>query len=582
MSYRGLHAQCVRIASVALIAGCVGNIESSGRAGGGLDPIVTGGATGTPPVGPAGPILGGASGTTVASLCAGAPSPGPAPIRRLNRFEYDNTIRDLIGDASGPATGFPEEVGLGFSNDAASQGFSQLLIEAYASAARKAASFAIGDAARLRALLGCDPASAGEEPCARRFIDSFGARAFRRPLSADESGDLLAVFRAVRPGGGFNDAIAAVIETALQSPQFLYRVELGVATATPGVARLDPYEIASRLSYLFWGTMPDAELFAAAADGRLAGERGIAAQATRLLADPRARAVARYFHDALFGLPGIDGVEKNAAKFPGYTPDLRPLMREEAQRFLDHVVWDGAGDLGSLLTAPYSFVNRQLALYYGARGGVGRLPAGASFERVELDPGKRAGILTHPGVIAKLTPGSESDPTVRGVFVRKQLLCSPPPPPPPGLNVMPPVPDPNLTTREQFAAHSQDPACAGCHRLIDPIGYGLEGYDAVGLHRTTENGKPVDVRGELVDTDVDGPFVGAVELAAKLARSRQVEACVASHWFTFAYARSATAADACTRAMLEQALAGSGGRIRELLAALAGTPAFLYRPAQNP
>jgi hypothetical protein len=515
--------------------------------------------------------------------CTGPVLTGPSPMRRLTRFEYDNTVRDLLGDEARPARAFPpEELGNGFGNDATSLTVSRLLAEQYAVAARGLSERLLADRPRFIATLGCGPAD-DEATCARGFIERFGARAWRRPLAAEERDRLFALYGRLRAlPQTFDEAAGGVIQAMLQAPQFLYRVELGTPVAGDAkLMKVGQYEMASRLSYFLWGSMPDAPLFAEAEAGRLGTAAEVRAQAERMLGDARARQVVRYFNRTLFGLAGIQGISKSTELFPAFTSQVPSLLQEETERFLDDVIWDGAGDLKTLLTAPYSFMNADLARYYGVDARPDA-PKGTAFERVSLDPTRAAGLLTQAGLMASLTPGTQTNPVLRGLFVRRTLLCSAPPPPPPALMVREPEPDPTLTTRERFRAHSDNKDCAACHKFLDPIGFTFEHYDAIGRWRDTDNGRPVDTSGEIFGTDVAGPVKDAVQLAGKLASSRAVESCMVGHWLTFGYGRRETPDDACTRARLEQAFTASGGRFRDLLIALTQTDAFLYRPAELP
>jgi hypothetical protein len=513
--------------------------------------------------------------------------PGPSPLRRLVRTHYNSTVEDLVGDTTRPAFALPpEEAGGGFSHNADALGVSTLLARGYYDVARGIAERAAADPARWSAILGCDPVKIGERACAQSFIGSFGRRAFRRPLDAEEEADLLAVYEAVRPAHDFRSAAEAVMTVMLQSPQFLYRIEAGMGDdVAPDVDRPTHHEMASRLSYLLWGTMPDETLFRAADEGRLGARDEVRAQAERMLAHPRGRKMVATFHGLLFRLDGLDGIKKPAALYPKYFAGLGSLLRQEGERFIEHVLWEGPGDLETLFTAPYSFMNRELARYYGVSG-----PSGETFEQVSLPASRSAGILTTGGLMAALTPGDRSDPTLRGVYVRKDLLCRPPPDVPADLvasGAIKPVSFDNVkTTREVYEQHASDPLCAGCHRLMDPIGYGFENFDGLGLWRDSENGKPIDPTGEIVGDDLSpetrGSFVGPVELAQRLATSPDVRGCLVNHWLTHAYARPlGDARDACTRAKVKSVFAASGYRIPDLVLALTETDAFLYLPARE-
>jgi hypothetical protein len=494
-------------------------------------------------------------------------APGPSPLRRLTRTEYDNTIRDLLGDPSRPARGFPaEEVVLGFSNNAEARSVSSLLAQSYSDAAEHLAKDAV---TRLPTILACDPSRAGEPACLGQFLDGFARRAWRRAREPEAGTALTQVFTAGRTAT-FADGIEAVMEVLLLSPQFLYRLEEGVAVPGASYAQLRPMEMASRLSYLLWGSMPDEQLFTDAAAGKLETTEGIAAEARRMLADPRAVGVVRGFIGDWLSLDDLDDLDKDTSVYPSWKPELRPLLRTETERFFDEVIWHEDGKLATLLTAPFTFANGPLAQYYG-------LPAvTGDFQKVAVDPKQRAGFLTQGSLLADNAAENQSSPVARGKFVREQIFCEQLPPPPPAVMAQTPAIDPKLTTAERFARHRTDPSCSSCHQLIDPLGLGFENFDGAGLWRTTENGKPIDAHGEVVGTDIAGTFNGAVELAQKVAGSTQVQACLTTEWFRYGFGREATSADACSTGLLAQSFAGSGGNVRELLLALTQTDAFLY------
>jgi hypothetical protein len=561
---------------LACTAGLIGDGAGGGASSGQPGPGAAGGTGTDPGPGPGGtpvgpPPIAPPAASAVEMACK-TRDPGPAPIRRLTRWEYDNTVRDLLGDTTHPASAFPpDERGAGFTNDALALSVSPLHAQNYLDAAEKIVGRAAAD---LGKLVPCDPAR-GDAACGAKFIETWGKRAWRRPLDATEKTELGKVFTAGMSSEGFAVGIQMVMQVMLQAPQFLYRVETGAGAAAAGMVKLSPWEMASRLSYLFWGSMPDNDLFLAAEGSKLGTREEIAAQARRLMADPRARPMVALFHEQWLELDKIDDVEKDRTLFAGFDPVvLRPLFRKEADLTLEAVVWQGDGTVASLLTAPFSFMNARLATHYGIKG-----PAGDAFERVMLDPAQRGGFLTEAGFLAAHALANQTDPVRRGKFVREQLFCTILPPPPDNVEVRPPDLDPKLTTRERFARHSQDPLCAGCHQLMDPIGLGFESYDAVGKFRATENGKPVDASGTITGTDIDGGFVGAVELGKKLAGSAQVRACVVKQWFRFGYGRSETPQDLCSMETLKAMFAGGKNDVRELLVALTQTDAFMFRRA---
>ncbi len=490
----------------------------------------------------------------------------------MTRTEYDNTVRDLLGDTTRPGAGFaPEELQLGFDDQAAALTVSSLLADQYLVAAEGIAARATD---QLEALLGCSPKVDGEDACAAKFVRSFLGRAFRRPADDGAVARYLKLYASSKKDHDFTTAIQLVIEAALQSPHFLYRVEIyGTQPVAPNVVKLDDWETASRLSYLLWNSMPDDDLFNAAKAGQLETAAQIAAQAERMLDDPRAHDAVANFHAQWLGLTGMEAITKDPSVYPEFNPDLIPLWRQETEAFVDDVVFDGPGDLATLLTAPYSMMNADLASFYGVHG-----PKSAAFERVDLDPSERSGFLTQASLMALYAKPNQSSPIHRGKFVREQLLCQTLPPPPANIVITPPVVKPGVSTRERFIEHSAKSFCAQCHHLMDPIGFGFEHYDAVGLFRNRDQGMPVDASGEIYDSvDADGPFDGVVELGKRLAGSNQVRQCFATEWFRFGYGRAEGPDDACRLAQFEKAFSASGNNVKSLLVALTQTDAFRYR-----
>ncbi|MEO5769828.1 MAG: DUF1592 domain-containing protein, partial [Polyangia bacterium] len=377
--------------------------------------------------------------------------------------------------------------------------------------------------------------------------------------------------------GGHKNGLKLAIASMLVSPRYLYRVEFGVpAAAGETTVRLDSWEMASRLSYLLWGTMPDAPLIASAQAGQLMTDEQIAAQVDRMLKDPtRTRLMARNFHEQWLKLYDLPGREKDATTYPTWDEKLLPLMAEETQRFVEYVVFDGQGTVQELLTAPYTFMNATLAKHYDPRSTM----TSATFTKVPLDAAQRGGVLMQGALMTQLANADQSNPVRRGKFVREQILCQQLQPPPGNVDIVLPKLDPALTTRERFSQHRDNMACAGCHTLTDPIGLGLENFDAVGRWRDKENGKVIDASGEVTGT-ADGKFNGPMELARKLSTNEAVASCVVQKWFTYGYGREPAATeDACSVDQLNREFVASGYKIRDLIVALTKTQAFRYRRA---
>lgn len=510
-------------------------------------------------------------------LCAELPPDlGAAPLRRLTRAEYDATVLALLEDDSHPADAFPEdETLLGF---AAAGVVSPVMIELYQAAAETLAATA---RERLDAMLTCDTA---DDACARTFLDAFGRRAYRRPLEASEVDALLELYRGERTAGeGFDSAIELCLTAILQSPHFLYRVELGEPGDGP-VLRLTQHEVATRLSYLLWGTMPDETLAEAADAGALASGDQIEDQARRMIDDPRAHEAVGRFYDEWMELSSLDDLSKDETAWPTFAADhMGEALHESTRAFVDGVIWDGDARLETLLTSPTVFVDDRIADLLGWTG-----EAGAELAPVELDSGERAGLLTQPGVMAIAANADQSSPIYRGKLVRERVLCQnlsdPPDTLPDGtpLVIVPPEVTDDMSTRERFAAHTDDPFCAGCHRMIDGIGFGLEKFDAVGRFRPTERVRgvdvPVDTTGTIYGTRDDGDvsYDGARELAQYLAGSEQVHECVANQWFRYAFGRAESAEDACSLNQLYGSFAASDHDLRELVIALTRTDAFSH------
>ncbi len=503
------------------------------------------------------------------------------PIRRLTRFEYNNTVRDLLGDDTNPADALPpEEEVAGFNNQAGALTTSDLLVEQYANVAETVSARAVTN---IEALMdGCDPVSQGGDGCALSFIERWGQRAYRRPLVQEEIDRLKGVFdwAVADPDlGTFEDGIQMVIEVVLQSPFFLYRPEYGSDTPIEGdVVPFTSWEMATKLSYMFWNSMPDDPLFEAAANDALVTREQIAAQARRMLEDGRAKDTIRNFHRQWLLLTELENVTKDTSIYPAFNASLRPLWEEEIQTFIEQVILEGDGTLETLLTGDYSFMNEELANFYG--NDVIDPVTGTEFRRVQLDPTRRSGLLTSAALMATHANLNQSSPVFRGKFVREQLMCDTLPLPPNDLVIEPPELDPTKTTKEQFEEIGADPACASCHSLMNPIGFIFEHYDGVGQWRDQQNGKDIDAVGEVVQTDdLDGTYDGAIELAQALATSTQVQECVSSQWFRFSYNRSVTPEDSCSLDQINETFVASNFNVRELLVALTQTNAFLYRRA---
>jgi hypothetical protein len=356
------------------------------------------------------------------------------------------------------------------------------------------------------------------------------------------------------------------VEVTLQSPDFLYLVELGNGEHTNEAVALTGYESAARLAYFITGSPPDEQLRTLSSKPALSADT-LEDEARRLLGSPASRErLRRYFVVDLLRLDLTPSSEVDSV--------LRQLSREETGRFVEDVTFDGIGTFRALLTEPSTWVNEPLAQVYGLAG-----VTGMQFRKVALDPAQRAGIFTQSAFLHASSHGrAETSPVQRGVAVLQTILCYEIPPPPADVSVMleEPLPGP-VTTRQRFEQATRYPECRECHAVIDPVGFAFEHYDADGKWRDTDNGLPVDASGTLTKTDAAGNFQGAVQLVQRIADSNDAKSCFVQRWQAEAYRRPAEAGDACATEQVAQAFADSDGNLVELMVALAKSDNFRYR-----
>ena len=478
--------------------------------------------------------MGGSGGAESATPAEATSTPATRRVRRLSAREYDNVVRDLLGDTTSPARHFiPDVFQNGYDNGSVGLAIQSDQVVSYQFAAETLAASAVQNQLS-RVLGGCDVVNEGEEACAEAFLNTFVARAFRRPATETELARLRAVYQGASELAGFNGGIRTALEAVLQSPQFLYREELGslAAQATPDQpAQLTDYEAAAELSFLLTGTSPDDTLWSAVWAGNFKTSDDHQREAERLLASAGARDTLRAFLRQWLATDRLLGLTKNVDVYPSFNPALAASMSSELDQFFDAVLWQGQGSLRELFTSSQSFADASLAQLYGVS------VSGGGFQPVRLDPATRQGVLTRAGFLAVHSAIDSSGPITRGVFVLQSLLCAPPPAPP--ANVPPAIPaaDPqvkDLTTRQRFETHVSTPFCAGCHTMIDGLGFGFERFDGIGAYRTTEKGQPIDSSGIVVGTsEIDGAYDGVTELTTKLAGSRRLRDCFVKQVYRF-------------------------------------------------
>ncbi len=498
--------------------------------------------------------------------------------RRLTLDEYDRTVSDLLGfDAGFVSADFPEELptltGYFARGDLR---VTDRLIGELQSAAGRLAERLVATPEAYASVVGC---SSQDAACRDSFLTSFGLRAYRRPLSEAELARYRTLFdaagEAIGSGNAFRDGVQLAVEAMLQSTHFLFRVELGSGETDELGERITGYEAASRLSYMLWGSTPDASLLTAAAAGELSDAAGVAAHARRLVDDPKVGVRVRDYHARWLQLGALSGGGKDPAIFPAYSPDLINSMLAETDRFVEEATLNAGGALSALLTAPYTFVDARLAALYGIAGNFG-----TELERVELGAGDpRAGLLTQGAFLAGHSSASDrTSPILRGVFVLRRLLCQDIPDPPPNAQATepPPSPTPIVTTRDFFTWKTSMAECRGCHYQINPAGFAFEDFDAIGRYRTEEDGAPIDASGVLELQGQELEFEGGKQFSAEIAARPEAQACYAQNWLRYLWGRPDTDADLRTLATIRLGLARPDYGTRELLLDITSSAAFLH------
>jgi hypothetical protein len=520
------------------------------------------------------------SGTGPLSCTPGGP-PVTTRLARLTHHQYDNTIRDLTGLSVTPSADFlPDQHQAGFDRGIDLQ-VGDVLEKAYRDSAEKIADLVVTTPAAYQKAVGCAPAQG--DTCAKAFIAQFGKKVLRRPLTDAENASYLVLFKQgpmlVDTGDDFQRGVRITLEALLQSPKFLYRIELS-NQQTQGLIALDPYEVASRLSFLLVNTTPDDALLAAADAHQLATPEAVVAQANRLLAGASAKETVRDFHHQWLALDIYPNkLTKDPKLYPTVTPNLAATLQSEAERFVDAVTFDKKRGFISLLTAPFTFVNKTTAPLYGLKGSFGD-----ALQQVDLDATQRAGLFTQVGFLATRAFSNLSSPIHRGVFIQRNVLCNMIPPPPPNVPSLPPLDGASIkTTRQQVDMHTAPEPCASCHHtLINPVGFGLENYDAVGQFRTMENGVMVDASGMLAGTAAKPAFGNGIELSAAIAASPEARLCYAKNWFRYTLGRAETDGDGCALAAIAEHLGDDNYTAVNILADMTRTKAFLYRSPEAP
>jgi hypothetical protein len=492
-------------------------------------------------------------------------------IRRLSRVELDSTVADLLGDNGQAAQQYlaPDPTNP-FDNDYTQQLASAALIGALEQIATEAAARVVADPQKLAALVPCTPTGPSDSACLSAFVKSFGRRALRRALSDDEVASFATLQSFSIEGNDFMIGVKLVVQAMLQEPEFVYRIELGAPVpGRDGVYALNADQIATRLSYFLWGTMPPDWLFDAADQGALATKEGIGAAARRLLDDPRARARVERYH-ALW---------LSYYKLP-HSADLVSAMQAESAALIDKVIFDDKSDYFDLFRSESTYVNPLLAEHYGLSGYNG---ADGGFAWTPYGSTPRRGLLSHGSVLSAGAKFADTSPTQRGIFIRTRLFCQVIPPPPPGVNVdSPPTSTASTCKADRYASHATG-ACPQCHQKLDPVGFGIENFDKTGAWRTHDTvpddpNCPITGDGKLTGLPQgDATFNGVVQLEDLMMNSGQMESCISRQVFRFAFGRNDVSADSDFVARMTDGFKADNRVFTQLLLSVVTDPTFTFR-----
>jgi Protein of unknown function (DUF1592)/Protein of unknown function (DUF1588)/Protein of unknown function (DUF1595)/Protein of unknown function (DUF1585)/Protein of unknown function (DUF1587) len=560
------------------VAACVGEIGQTGVGTGG--PGAGAGPNGGPggliddPARPPPPSSGG---MPPPSTCTPGPLAVTPRLVRLTRAQYENSVRDITGLDVRPAQDLPPDTSLLGFNRTLDLEVGDLVERVLNEQAASVAAKVVATPASFQKVVACDPKTG--DPCMAAFIADLGRKVFRRPLSDAEKARYAALFKlangVVEQGDPFTKGVQVTVEAMLQSPLFIYRYES--ATATAGPVPLGSHELAARLSFVLVNTTPDAALSLAADRGELGDPAVLTTHARRLLDTPAGKATIReFFGQWMQTAEWSKHLDKSATRYPTWKPAFLPTLMRELELYGDAVTFDRKRGLASLLTSTFTFVNKDTAPLYGVAGAFTD-----ALQRVELNPSQRAGLITQVGFLASNADTLTSSPIHRGVFVQRNLLCTTIPPP--GQQVPPQPPTTaGKTTREVVTEHTGGDGCRSCHHtLINPVGFGLENFDAVGAWRDQENGKPVDASGSLVGTAKNLAFNGGVEMAKAIAASPESQACYAKQWLRYSFGREEKEGDACAIDALAEALRSDSYTAVDLAIDLVRTRAFMYRTVEG-
>ncbi len=494
--------------------------------------------------------------------------PPPGGVRRLLAPQYVRSVRLLLGDAAAEAARPPEDPIIG-NYDAMgtlSSAPAPADVERYEGSSSDIAEAAVGDLSTLGQTVPCVLDGPFDDTCYESVARDFGRLAWRRPLDDVEVTRLMEVAAIAREWGEgeFSIGVQYMLTAVLQSPYFLYIVEVG-EPAEGDYLELDGYELATRLSFFLAGRTPDADALAMAESGELDTDEGARTLASSLLDEPEARRAVRSFYGEYLTVRNLPSKSKDPDLFPEFGEDLRVAMLEETMRLVDDVVFDADQSVLDLFDSDTTFVNDDLAALYG-------VDAPGGWDRVTLPANQqRSGVLTHAGWLSMMSHTNVNSPTRRGLFVMEKLLCFEIPLPPPRVNPEPVLPQEGQTLRETLSQHMTDPGCAACHALTDPIGFAFENYDPTGAYRTLDNDQPIDASGEVAGV---GAFDGATELAAIVATDPRLPGCMVENVFTQALGFVPDDGQVPALEEVTESFGAEGHRMQRMLVELTTSPIF--------
>ncbi len=534
--------------------------------------------------------------------CDGAKDPGRVTLRRLNRAEYNNTIRDLFGIALHPADSFPsDDVGYGFDNIGDVLSMPPILMEKYLAAAEKVIAEVWRDEAARKRLLLVPRDEKAKPPSARQVLRTFTERAWRRSIT---EGELTRAYRLVelaqKNGDKTEVGLQLAMRAVLVSPNFLFRVELDPAPKPKASVKekgkdkekdkgkaeektvekenpeapyaINDWELASRLSYFLWSSMPDDELFRLARSEKLHEPEVVEAQVRRMLKHDKARALVDNFAFQWLQLRNLKVYSPDSGRFPSFDESLRVAIQKETAEYFAYVVREDRSVL-ELIASDYTFVNERLAKHYGIDG-----VTGDEFRKVSVAGSPRGGVLTQASVLTVTSNPTRTSPVKRGKWVLENLLGAPPPPPPPGVGELKddkPGAELTGTLRQRLEQHRANPSCAACHQRMDPLGFGLENFDAVGAWRSRDGKDEVDASGVLPNGQ---SFNGPSELkGVLLKRKDQFARCLADKLLTYALGRGTERTDRCAVEAIARELSARDYRFSALVLAVVRSEPFLKR-----